>query len=34
MVAVRSGGIGNLTSVFVRGGESTYNKVPCSTACR
>jgi vitamin B12 transporter len=27
MVAVRSGGIGNLTSVFVRGGESTYNKV-------
>ena len=27
MVAVRSGGVGNLTSVFVRGGESTYNKV-------
>ena len=27
VVAVRSGGVGNLTSVFVRGGESTYNKV-------
>jgi vitamin B12 transporter len=27
VVAVRTGGIGNLTSVFVRGGESTYNKV-------
>src|SRR4029450_10051352 len=27
MVAVRTGGIGNLTSLFVRGGESTYNKV-------
>ena len=27
VVAVRSGGIGNLTGVFVRGGESTYNKV-------
>jgi vitamin B12 transporter len=26
-VAVRSGGVGNLTGVFVRGGESTYNKV-------
>ena len=26
-VAVRTGGVGNLTSVFVRGGESTYNKV-------
>ena len=27
IVAVRTGGIGNLTGVFVRGGESTYNKV-------
>jgi vitamin B12 transporter len=27
IVAVRAGGIGNLTGVFVRGGESTYNKV-------
>jgi len=27
MVAVRTGGVGNLTAVFVRGGESTYNKV-------
>ena len=27
IVAVRAGGVGNLTSVFVRGGESTYNKV-------
>jgi outer membrane cobalamin receptor len=27
VVAVRSGGVGNLTGVFVRGGESTYNKV-------
>lgn len=27
VVAVRTGGIGNLTSLFVRGGESTYNKV-------
>ena len=27
VVAVRAGGIGNLTGVFVRGGESTYNKV-------
>jgi vitamin B12 transporter len=27
VVAVRSGGVGTLTSVFVRGGESTYNKV-------
>ena len=27
VVAVRTGGVGNLTSVFVRGGESTYNKV-------
>jgi len=27
VIAVRSGGVGNLTSVFVRGGESTYNKV-------
>ncbi len=27
IVAVRSGGVGNLTGVFVRGGESTYNKV-------
>jgi vitamin B12 transporter len=26
-VAVRSGGVGNLTGLFVRGGESTYNKV-------
>ena len=27
VVAVRTGGVGNLTAVFVRGGESTYNKV-------
>src|SRR4029077_19551413 len=27
VVAVRSGGVGNLTSLWVRGGESTYNKV-------
>jgi vitamin B12 transporter len=27
VVAVRSNGIGSLTGVFVRGGESTYNKV-------
>jgi vitamin B12 transporter len=27
IVAVRTGGIGNLTSLFVRGGESSYNKV-------
>ncbi len=27
VVAVRSGGVGNLTGVFVRGGESTFNKV-------
>jgi outer membrane cobalamin receptor len=27
IVAVRTGGVGNLTGVFVRGGESTYNKV-------
>jgi len=27
VVAVRSGGVGNLTGVFIRGGESTYNKV-------
>ena len=27
LVAVRTGGIGNLTAVFARGGESTYNKV-------
>jgi len=27
VIAVRSGGVGNLTGVFVRGGESTYNKV-------
>jgi vitamin B12 transporter len=27
IVAVRAGGVGNLTGVFVRGGESTYNKV-------
>src|SRR5687767_7587827 len=27
VVAVRAGGVGNLTAVFVRGGESTYNKV-------
>src|SRR5204862_3721094 len=27
VVAVRTGGVGNLTSLFVRGGESTYNKV-------
>jgi vitamin B12 transporter len=27
VVAVRSGGVGNITGVFVRGGESTYNKV-------
>jgi vitamin B12 transporter len=27
IVAVRSGGIGNLTGLYVRGGESTYNKV-------
>ncbi len=27
VVAVRAGGVGNLTGVFVRGGESTYNKV-------
>jgi outer membrane cobalamin receptor len=27
IVAVRAGGIGNLTGVFVRGGESTHNKV-------
>lgn len=27
IVAVRSGGVGNVTGVFVRGGESTYNKV-------
>ena len=27
IVAVRSGGVGNLTGLFVRGGESTYNKV-------
>jgi outer membrane cobalamin receptor len=27
VVATRTGGVGNLTSVWVRGGESTYNKV-------
>lgn len=27
VVAVRTGGVGALTGVFVRGGESTYNKV-------
>lgn len=27
VVAVRTGGVGTLTSLFVRGGESTYNKV-------
>ncbi len=27
VVAVRTGGVGNLTAVFTRGGESTYNKV-------
>src|SRR5687768_16988080 len=27
VVAVRAGGVGNLAGVFVRGGESTYNKV-------
>jgi outer membrane cobalamin receptor len=27
VVAVRAGGVGNLTGVFIRGGESTYNKV-------
>ncbi|HEV3215131.1 MAG TPA: TonB-dependent receptor [Vicinamibacterales bacterium] len=27
VMAVRTGGIGNLTSLFVRGGESSYNKV-------
>jgi len=27
VVAVRSGGVGNLTGLFVRGGESTYNKI-------
>ena len=27
VIAVRAGGVGNLTGVFVRGGESTYNKV-------
>src|SRR5687767_10636238 len=27
IVAVRTGGVGNLTAVFARGGESTYNKV-------
>jgi vitamin B12 transporter len=27
VVAVRTGGVGNLTAVWVRGGESTYNKV-------
>lgn len=27
VVAVRAGGVGNLTGLFVRGGESTYNKV-------
>jgi vitamin B12 transporter len=27
VVAVRSGGVGALTGVFIRGGESTYNKV-------
>ncbi len=27
VVAVRTGGVGNLTAVYVRGGESTYNKV-------
>jgi outer membrane cobalamin receptor len=27
VVAVRAGGVGNLTGVFVRGGESTHNKV-------
>ena len=27
IIAVRAGGVGNLTGVFVRGGESTYNKV-------
>jgi vitamin B12 transporter len=27
VTAVRTGGIGNLTSLFVRGGESSYNKV-------
>ena len=27
VVAVRTGGVGNLTGLFVRGGESTYNKV-------
>src|SRR6185295_9651246 len=27
VVAVRTGGVGNLTALFVRGGESTYNKV-------
>jgi vitamin B12 transporter len=27
VTVVRSGGLGNVTSLFVRGGESTYNKV-------
>jgi vitamin B12 transporter len=27
VVATRTGGVGNLTSLWVRGGESTYNKV-------
>ncbi|MCM3878561.1 MAG: TonB-dependent receptor, partial [Vicinamibacterales bacterium] len=27
VIAVRTGGVGGLTSLFVRGGESTYNKV-------
>jgi vitamin B12 transporter len=27
VIAVRTGGLGNLTSLFVRGGESSYNKV-------
>jgi vitamin B12 transporter len=27
VIAARSGGVGNLTSLWVRGGESTYNKV-------
>ena len=33
IVAVRTGGIGNLTSLFVRGGESSTTRC-CSTASR
>jgi vitamin B12 transporter len=42
VMVVRTGGLGNVTSVFVRGGESKYNKVlvdglglaPINTSCK